>query len=440
MPRARTTESLDMRLLRAVGPIGREKGGAVETLIERCAGLDVHKDTVAACVRFPGPSKQRGQEIHTFGTTTSQLLALRDWLAAHGVTVVGMESTGIYWRAVYQILEDDFDCQVLNARHLRNVPGRKTDVKDAEWIAQLVEHGLVRPSFVPPRPIRELRNLTRYRKAQIEERTREAQRLDKVLQDAGIKLSSVATDILGASGRDMLAALVSGTRDPEVLSELARGNLRRKLPALKEALAGRFSSHHALIVGAILAHLEFLDEIIERLSAEIGQVIAPFEPEIKRLSTIPGVQRRTAEALIAEIGVDMSRFGSAARLASWAGMCPGNNESGGKHRSGRTRKGSKWLRSALTESAKAAARSKGTYFSAQHARLKGRRGVSRATIAVGHSILVVAYHLLDRKVDYAELGADYFLRRDDPERHANKLLRQLRALGYDVKIEPVEAA
>jgi transposase len=412
----------------------------MDTVIERCAGLDVHKDTVAACVRYPGPTGERGQDVHTFGTTTNELLALRDWLVAHGVTLVGMESTGIYWRPVYHVLEDALECWVLNARHLRNVPGRKTDVRDAEWICQLVEHGLVRPSFVPPKPIRELRNLTRYRKAQIEERTREVQRLDKILQDAGIKLSSVATDILGASGRDMLAALVAGTRDPEVLSELARGNLRRKIPALKEALAGRFGPHHALIVGTILSHLEFLDEAIGNLSEEIERVIAPFDREVELLSTIAGVQRRTAEMLIGEIGVDMTRFGSAARLASWAGMCPGNNESGGKHRSGKTRKGSKWLRSALTESARAAARSKGTYLSAQYYRLKGRRGSNKATIAVGHSILVAAYHILDRGVPYADLGADYFLHRHDPGRQATKLVRQLRALGYDVKLEPVEAA
>jgi transposase len=409
----------------------------MDTVVERCAGLDVHKDTVAACVRHPGPGGERAQEIHTFGTTTNELLALRDWLQAHGVSLVGMESTGIYWRPVYYVLEDAFECWVLNARHLRNVPGRKTD---AEWICQLVEHGLVRPSFVPPKPIRELRNLTRYRKAQIEERTREVQRLDKILQDAGIKLSSVATDILGASGRDMLAALVAGTRDPEVLSELARGNLRRKIPALKEALAGRFGPHHALIVGSILSHIEFLDEAIGTLSAEIERVIAPFDREVELLSSITGIQRRTAEMLIGEIGVDMSRFGSAARLASWAGMCPGNNESAGKHRSGRTRKGSKWLRSALTESARAAARSKGSYLSAQYHRLKGRRGANRAAVAVGHSILVAAYHILDRGVPYEDLGADYFLHRHDPERQANRLVRQLRALGYDVKIEPVEAA
>ncbi len=412
----------------------------MDVLIERCAGLDVHKDTVTACVRLPGEGGGRAQEIHEFGTTTAELLALRDWLSAYGVTAVGMESTGVYWKPVYYVLEDAFTCHLLNARHLKNVPGRKTDVKDAEWIAQLVEHGLVRPSFVPPKPIRELRNLTRYRKAQIEERSREAQRLDKTLQDAGVKLSSVATNILGVSGRAMLKALVEGTRDPEVLAELAKGRLRAKIPALKEALTGRFGAHHALIVGTILSKLEFLEEVIAHLSAEIEEVIAPFGPQVELLETIPGVDRRSAESIIAEIGVDMAQFGSSARLASWAGMCPGNNESAGKHRSGKTRKGSKWLRTALTESAKAAARSKGTYFSAQHARLKGRRGPGKATIAVGHSILVVAYHVLDRGVPYHDLGADYFLRRHDPKRHAAKLVRQLQAIGYRVTLEEVEAA
>ncbi len=412
----------------------------MDVLIERCAGLDVHKDTVTACVRFPGEGGGRAQEIHEFGTTTAELLALRDWLSAYGVTAVGMESTGVYWKPVYYVLEDAFTCHLLNARHLKNVPGRKTDVKDAEWIAQLVEHGLVRPSFVPPKPIRELRNLTRYRKAQIEERSREAQRLDKTLQDAGVKLSSVATNILGVSGRAMLKALVEGTRDPQVLAELAKGRLRAKIPALKEALTGRFGAHHALIVGTILSKLEFLEEVIAHLSAEIEEVIAPFGPQVELLETIPGVDRRSAESIIAEIGVDMAQFGSSARLASWAGMCPGNNESAGKHRSGKTRKGSKWLRTALTESAKAAARSKGTYFSAQHARLKGRRGPGKATIAVGHSILVVAYHVLDRGVPYHDLGADYFLRRHDPKRHAAKLVRQLQAIGYRVTLEEVEAA
>jgi transposase len=409
----------------------------MDPLIERCAGLDVHKDTVVACVRVPARGGGREQFIQTFGTTTAQLLALRDWLVAQGVTRVGMESTGVYWKPVYYVLEDALECWLLNARHLRNVPGRKTDVADAAWICQLVEHGLVRPSFVPPKPIRELRNLTRYRKAQIEERTREAQRLDKILQDAGIKLSSVASDVLGVSGRAMLRALIAGTRDPETLAELARGTLRRKIPALRQALHGRFGPHHALLVGTILAKLEFLEEALEHLSAEIEQVIAPFAAEAALLRTIPGVDRRTAEAVVAEIGVDMSRFGAAGRLASWAGWCPGNNESAGRHGSGKTRKGSKWLHTYLTQAAKAAARTKDTYLGAQYARLRGRRGPARATVAVGHSILVAAYHILDRHEPYRELGPDYFRRRHSREHQTRRLVRQIEALGYHVRLEEV---
>jgi transposase len=280
--------------------------------------LDVHKNSVTACVRISEESEGLNQEIREFATTTRGLLLLRDWLASFEVTLVGMEATGVYRKPIYYMLEEDFELLLLNARHLKNVPGRKTDVKDAEWICQLVEHGLVRPSFVPPKEIRELRNLTRYRKAQIEERTREIQRLEKVLQDAGIKLSSVATRVLGASGRAMLDALVGGTADPEVLAELARGRLRSKLPALRDALEGCFSSHYALMVGKILAHIDYLDESVGDLSAEIDRVIAPFSEKVELLDTIPGVNRRTAETLIAEIGVGMSRFPTHRHLASWA--------------------------------------------------------------------------------------------------------------------------
>ena len=412
----------------------------METQIERCAGLDVHKETVVACVRVPGADRERQQLVQTFGTTTAALLALRDWLVAHGVTVVGMESTGMYWKPVYYVLEDALECWLLHARHLRNVPGRKTDVADAAWIGQLVEHGLVRPSFVPPKPIRALRNLTRYRKAQIEERTREAQRLDKILQDAGIKLSSVASDVLGVSGRAMLGALVDGTRDPAVLAALARGTLRKKIPALREALRGRFSPHHALLVGTMLAKLEFLDEALAQLAAEIEQVLAPFAAAAALRRTIPGVDRRTAEALIAEIGVDMSRFGTASRLASWAGMCPGHHASAGRRGPGTTRKGSKWLRTSLTEAAKAAGCTKATYLGAQYARPRARRGAAKATVAVGHSILVAAYHILDRRQPYHDLGPDYFRRRHSREHQTRRLVRQIQALGYKVTLEEVAAA
>jgi transposase len=411
----------------------------MDTLVQRCAGLDVHKDLVVAHARLPGRGGARRGEAATFGTTRPQVLALRDWLVARGVTLVGMEATGVYWKPIFYVLEEAMACWLLNARHLRHVPGRKTDMADAAWIAQLVEHGMVGPSFVPPREIRELRNLTRYRKAQIEEHTRETQRLDKILQDAGIKLSSVATDLLGASARAMLAALVAGSTDANALAELAKGRLRTKLPALREALQGRFSAHHGLVVGEILAKLDYLDAAIARLSDEIGRLTAPFARQIELLDTIPGVDRRLAEAIIAEIGVDMGRFGSAGRLSSWAAICPGQHESAGKSKSGRTRAGPKWLRGHLTQAAKAAARTKNTYLAAQYQRLKSRRGHAKATIAVAHSILAAAYHILERDQPYQDLGPDWFVRRDDPARRARRLADQLRALGYTVHLEQAAA-
>jgi transposase len=390
--------------------------------------------------RVPGEEGQRLQETRTFSTTTRGLLTLADWLSSYGVTLVGMESTGCYWKPVYYLLEERFECWLLNAQHLRKVPGRKTDVADSSWICQLVEHGLVRASFVPPKPIRELRDLTRYRKTQIEERSREVQRLDKVLQDAGIKLSSVASATLGVSVRLMLEALVAGTHDPKVLAELAKGRLRRKLPALREALEGRFrSEHHGLLVAQILAHIDYLDETIATLSERIEQVIAPFSTQRELLETIPGIGRTAAQVLIAELGVDMTVFPTSAHLASWAGQCPGNRESAGKRRSGRPRHGSKWLRTTLTESAKAASRSKGTYLSAQYTRLRGRRGPGKATGALSHSILVAAYHILERRLPYQELGADYFDQRRSLEQRTKRLVRQLEHLGHTVSLEPLPA-
>ena len=412
----------------------------MELLIERCAGLDVHKASVTATVRIPDQAGGRLQQTRSFRATTAGLVLLGDWLASFGVTVVGMESTGVYWRPVYYLLEDDFQCWLLNAAHLRNVPGRKTDVADSVWICQLVEHGLVRPSFVPPKPIRELRDLTRYRKALIQERTREAQRLQKVLEDAGIKLGTVASDVLGVSGRAMLDALVSGTHDPAVLAELAKGRLRAKLPALREALEGRFRTHHALLLGELLAHLDYLEEAVERLSNQVARVVAPFSPLLALLITIPGVSQRTAEVILAEIGTDMGQFPSAGHLASWAGVCPGNNESAGKHRAGTTRKGSRWLRVALIEAANAAARGKGTYLASQYARLKGRRGHKKAIVAVAHSILVIAWHLLSTGQPYSDLGADWFLQRHSSEAYRNRLVRQLERMGHKVTLEPADAA
>lgn len=404
----------------------------MEVVVERCAGIDVHKDMVAVCVRVPGPDGERVAELAEFSTFTDELLALRDWLVAHGVTRVGMEATGVFWKPVFWVLEDALDCWLLNARHMRNVPGRKTDMADAEWICRLMEHGLVRASFVPPKPVRELRDLTRFRKTRIEERTREAQRLDKILQDAGVKLSSVASDVLGRSGRDMLEALVAGSRDPGVLADLARGQLRRKLPQLQAALNGRFSAHHAILVGEVLAHLDYLDDSIERLSGEIDRVIAPFAEQRDRLMTAPGIDTRMAEAIIGEIGVDMSRFPTPAHLASWAGMCPGQHESAGKARHGTARHGNTWLQRNLIVAVMAATRTKGSYLGSQYRRLAGRRGKSRARKAVGHTLLVGIWHILNDGVEWNDLGEDYLDRRQSPEHRARRKLAELRSLGWEV--------
>jgi transposase len=412
----------------------------METIVERPAGLDVHKAWVTACVRIPAAGGGREEQIAEFQATVSGLLTLRDWLAAHRVTEVTMEATGVYWKPVWAILEDEFECRLVNARHVKQVPGRKTDVSDAAWICRLAEAGLLRASFVPPKPIRSLRNLTRYRKTQICERQREANRLHKALEDTGIKLDCVASDILGVSGRAMLEALISGTTDPELLADLAKGRMRAKIPALREALEGRFDHLHAVWIGAILAHVDFLDAQIASLTETIAAEIAPFELAVEMLRSIPGVQRRTAEVIVAEIGTDMSCFPSAKHLASWAGQCPGNDQSAGKRRSGRTRKGSKWLDWALEESALAAVRVNDAYLAAQYQRLRPRRGHKKALGAVKHSIIVAVWHMLTTGELYRELGGDYFRKRD-PERTTKRLVAQLEALGHHVTLkgEPVEA-
>lgn len=407
----------------------------MERVIERCCGLDVHKKTVAACVRVPGAKGQREQHVRTFGTTAGELLALRDWLEAHRVTHVAMESTGVYWKPIFYVLEEALTCVLANPVHLAQVPGRKTDVQDCIWIAQLLEYGLIRGSFVPPVPIRELRDLTRYRKTLIQDRTRGANRLHKVLEDAGIKLAAVASDVLGVSGRAMLEALVRGTTDPDVLADLARGALRKKLPALRHALASRFRPHHAFLVGQLLAYLDYVDEAIEALSARIEEAIAPFAEEVKRLDAIPGVNQRTAEVLLAEIGTDMGVFPSAGHLASWAGLCPGNNESAGRHRSGKTRKGNRWLRTALTEAALGATRTCHSAFAARYRRIMRHRGHKKAVIAVAHAILVTAYHLLARQTAYQDRGADYYDRRY-VERVRRRAIATLERQGYRVTLEP----
>jgi transposase len=420
-----------------VASIPRE-GGPVETIFERVGALDVHKAQVTACVRVPAPGGGREQHLAEFSTTVRGLVALRDWLEAHRVTSVAMEATGVYWQPVWHLLEDAFELTLCNARHVKQVPGRKTDVSDAAWLCQLMEAGLLRGSFVPPKPQRALRTLTRYRKTQIAERQREANRLHKALEDTGIKLDCVASNILGASGRAMLDALVAGTTDPAALAELAQGKLRRKLPALREALEGRFEPHHALVIGAILAHLDFLDEHIDRLSDAIEEQLGPFAAGVPLAATIPGVAERTAQVMVAEIGTDMSRFPTAGHLASWAGRCPGNHESAGKRRSGRPRKGSKWLTIALQEAALAATRTKGSYLQAQYQRLRPRIGHGRALGAVQHSILVAYWHMFTTGETYRDLGGDYYRRRD-PERQIRRLVDQLERLGQDVTLEPAAA-
>jgi transposase len=406
----------------------------MERIVERPGALDVHKASVTACVRV-WQGRELQERMAEFATTVHGLLALRDWLEALGVRQVAMEATGVYWKPVWAVLEDRFELMLVNARHVKQVPGRKTDIKDAQWLCQLLEAGLLKASFVPPKPIRTLRNLTRYRKTQIADRQREANRLHKILEDTGIKLGCVASDILGKSGRDMLDALVSGTTDPNVLADLARGQLRKKLPALREALVGRFQDEHALIVGQILAHIDFLDEAIERLSAEIEEQIAPFAAQRDLLMSIPGVKQRAAEVLISEIGVDMSVFPTPKHLASWAKVSPGNDQSAGKRRSGKTGKGDKWLRATLNESANAAARTNDSHLAAQYQRLRGRRGHSKAVTAVGHSILTAAWHMLQNGELYRDLGGDYFIRQN-PDRLTKRLVRQLQALGHQVTLTP----
>jgi transposase len=405
----------------------------LDELIERCAGIDVGQAEVVVCARVPDQAGKRCRLIESFGTTIPDLLALHDWLAGLGVTHVAMESTGVYWKSPYYLLEDDFEVLLVNAAHVKHVPGRKTDTIDAAWLALLLSRGLLRASFVPPPPIRELRDLTRYRKALINERSREVNRIHKTLEDAGVKLSSVASDVMGASGRDMMRALIGGRADPEALAELARGKLRAKLPALRKALTSRFREHHAFLLERMLAHVEDLEADIAALSERIEAATAPFAREVELLCTIPGVAQRTAEVLLAEIGTDMSRFPTPGHLASWAGMCPGQRESAGKRGSAKTRKGSKWLRNALVESARRAARLKGTYLSERYVQVMRRRGDKKAIIAVGHEILIAAHRVLSTHEPYHDPGP-HTLRNLSAEHVKRRALAQLRALGYQVTV------
>jgi transposase len=403
----------------------------MEMLVDRCSGLDVHKKTVVACVRVPGPDGDRRQQVRTFKTFTAGLEEMADWLVAEGVTTVAMESTGVYWWPVWHVLEERgcFELLLVNARHAHNVPGRKTDVADAAWLAQLAEYGLLRGSFVPEPVFRRLRDLTRYRRRLVETHTRESHRIAKVLEDAGIKLDSVASKVLTVSGRRMIAALCDGERDPEVLADMAMRRMRAKIPELQEALVGRFDEHHALMCRLHLDRIGDLEEAIKTLDSHIEELTEPMAHHRRRLCTIPGVADRTAEVILAEIGTDMGRFPTAGHLASWAGMCPGHKESAGKNYSGRTRPGNPWLRAALTQAAWSAARTRDkTYLGARFWRIARRRGKNRAAVAVGHSILVAAFHIVRDGVDYHDLGGDWFIRHNDAECRRRWLVGQLERL------------
>lgn len=451
----------------------------MELIYQRCCGIDIHKKTLVACLIAPGPAGERHKEIRTFRTMTADLLSLHDWLQAAGCSHVALESTGVYWMPAYNLLEEDFAVLVVNAQHLKAVPGRKTDVRDAEWIADLLQHGLLRASYIPPAPQRELRELTRYRTSLVQERARAVNRLQKTLEDTNLKLGDVATDIMGKSARAMLEALLAGQTDPAKLADLARGRLKAKRAQLEEALVGVLKPHHRFMLTEHLSLIDTLDEAITRASQEIVQRLDPppdpakahapqgtpqqhqgTEPTssdqpdeeqeqdppelswaqaIVLLCSIPGISQRAAEGILAEIGIDMSRFPTAGHLASWAGMCPGNRESAGKRLSGKTTKGSPWLRLLLVEAAHAAAHTKQTYLSAQYHRLAGRRGKKKAMIAVGHSILVIIYHLLEKRVSYEELGDNFF---DERDRQATqkRLVQRLEKLGYHVELQEATQA
>jgi transposase len=407
----------------------------MEVVHERCCGVDVHKQFITACLIVPGSTGKATKEVQTFRTMTADLEHFRDWLLAAGCTHVAMESTGVYWKPLYNLLEEtDLTVLVVNAQHIKQVPGRKTDVRDAEWIADLLRHGLLTASFIPDQAQRELRELTRDRTSLIQERAAEVNRLQKILEGANIKLAAVTKDITGVSAREILAELVAGSTDAVGMAKLARGRLRAKIPELEQALVGRLRPHHQFLIAQQLAHIDTLDEAIERVSEEIERRTRPFAEIIALLDTIPGVAQRTAEVLVAEVGTDMSRFPTADHLASWAGLAPGNNESGGKRRSGKTRKGSPWLRAALVEAAHGAALKKGTYLQAQYRQLVRRKGKKRAAVAVAHSIIVIAYHVIKERRPYTDLGADYLDRRRS-DAAEQRLVAQLRARGYTVSRE-----
>jgi transposase len=410
----------------------------MENIFPCCAGLDVHKESVEACVRRLEANGQFRQETRPWATMTRDLLAMADWMAAQGVTHVAMESTGVYWKPIYNILESRFTVLLVNARHLKQVPGHKSDVRDCQWIAQLLQHGLLKGSFIPPRAQRELRDLTRHRTQLMDEKTRTINRLQKVLEDANIKLASVASDILGVSGRAMLQALMEGEEDPVRLADFAQRKLRGKIPELEKALEGQVTAHHRFMLRLLWKQLAEQEELIAELEGRIEEQTRPFAPEIERLDAVPGVDRRVAEAVLAEVGAEMKPFPTHRHLASWAGMCPGNEESAGKRRRRGITPGNRWLKRTLVQAAWGATHAKNTYLAAQYRRLAGRRGKKRALVAVGHSMLVIFYHVLKQGRTYADLGTNFF---DglEPERLTRYYVKRLERLGHKVTLERVAA-
>jgi transposase len=408
----------------------------MQVIYQQACGIDVHKKTIVVCVLRTQDDGTVQRDIRTFSTMTADLLACVDWLESLQVQMVAMESTGVFWRPLFNLLEAHLPVMLVNAQHMKALPGRKTDVKDSEWIADLLRHGLLKASFIPPQPIRDLRDLTRYRKTLMQERAQEVNRLQKVLETANLKLASVASDIMGKSGRDMLDALVGGERDPEVLAELARGRLRTKLPQLRQALDGRLRPHQAFLLQQILAHIDFLEQSLESLQAEIKERLVPFEDATAILESLPVVMDVAKAVVVAEIGVDMSRFPSAKHLASWAGLCPGNKVSGGKRLSGAITKGNIYLRSVLCQLAWSLARCKTpNYFTSLFHRIARRRGKKRAVVAVAHSLLVSIYHMLRDNKPYQDLGPDY-LDKLDSQRIERRAVQRLEQLGYDVVLTP----
>jgi transposase len=408
----------------------------MEVMFKYCAGLDVHKRMIVACVLLVTAQGQTQRFLRRCGTTLAELEALAAWLSGLGVTHIAMESTGVYWKPVFNILAPLFEVWIVNAQHLKQVPGRKTDVKDAEWIAQLMRLGLLQRSFIPEVEQRDLRDLTRYRTRLLGERASAVNRLQKILEDANIKLASVASDVQGLSARAMLEAMIRGETDAAQLADLAKGRMRSKIPQLEAALAGHIREHHRFMWREVLYHLDELNERLATLDAQIRVLTLPYESIMQRLDTIPGIDRRTAEVILAEIGPNVTPFPTAQHLASWACLCPGNNITGGKRRSGKTRHGQNWLRAALVEAAWSASRTKDSYLSAQFHRLRARRGEKRAAVAVAHSILIVVYHLLAKpEAVYTELGADYFVKRN-VEQEQRRAVRKLEKLGFAVTLTP----